>query len=128
MGHTVYTQHRYTAVFVGETGHHHQRATEDDGVTPFAIQCDACEPFLVKEGWVYNPALVPLTDEQLRRKERIEVEGNAALKAFQEKLAESAAVAAVAVSAPKAPATRRVPKPKPAVRVKRQRRSAASPA
>ncbi len=98
MSSPVYAQHRYSSIFVSETGHQHNRATADDGETPFAIECAACEPFLVKEGWVYHPAQVPLTDEQERRKERITRDGNAALKAFQERLADQAAEALVSGS------------------------------
>lgn len=92
---TIYAQHSVASVSVGPTGHQHNRATPDDGHTPFAINCEACEPFLVKEGWVYNPEQVPLTDAQIREKERVEREGNLAVKQAAEMLA---TVAADAVS------------------------------
>lgn len=86
----IYAQHTVSSVFVGPTGHQHNRAVPDDG-QPFAIECAACEPFLVKEGWVYNPELVPLTDIQERERDRVEREGNLAVKQVAERLAEAAA-------------------------------------
>jgi hypothetical protein len=88
---TIYAQHSVSSVSVGPTGHQHNRASKDDGHTPFALDCEVCEPFLVKEGWVYNPEQVPLTDSQIREKERVEREGNLAVKQAAEMLASAAA-------------------------------------
>ncbi len=90
----IYTQHTITAIFVSQTGHHHVRAYTDEatfyGETPTSIECGACEPYLVKEGWVYDPDLVPLTDRQIANRERLEREGNAAVAKAAEALATSA--------------------------------------
>lgn len=77
---TVYNQHSVTSVGVGPTGHVHNRSGDAEGETPTAIDCVACEPFLVKEGWVYNPNLVPLTDQQVMDRERADREGNQAVR------------------------------------------------
>ncbi len=113
---TVYNQHTYGSVFVGPTGHTHTKVKtgKDDG-TPTAIDCGACEPFLVKEGWVYDPALVPLTDRQLAEQERVTKEGNAALLAFQRDLAANAAEALLEGGTAKA-ATPRAPRRRTAKR------------
>ncbi len=104
---TVYNQHTYTAIFVGQTGHSHSRAS-DDGQTPMAIDCAVCEPFLVKDGWVYNTELVPLTDAQEREAERLEREGNLAVKQAAEAMAAvvSQKVLETAATKPKTTRTR----------------------
>lgn len=103
---TLYNQHTFTAVFVSQTGHSHVRSGGDDG-TPMAIDCGACEPFLTKDGWVYDPKLVPLTDRQMAEQERVSKQGNAALLAFQRDLAANAASALLEGGAPaKAPRPR----------------------
>jgi hypothetical protein len=113
---TVFNQHTTTSIFVGQTGHTHNRAEDaaaDAVEAPTAIDCSACEPFLVKEGWVYNPAGVPLTERQVREQEQTEREGNLAVKHVAEALADRAAEVLVAgrtPSAPRAPRTPRAPR------------------
>lgn len=98
----VYNQHVYSSVFIGQTGHTHAKAAAAaDDETPMAIDCSACEPFLVKEGWVYAEENVPLTDRQARDQERTEREGNLAVKQVAEALAATAAEAIVAGTAAK---------------------------
>ncbi len=84
---TLYNQHTYSSVFVGQTGHTHTRAADADTDLPFAVDCGVCEPYLVREGWVYNTELVPPTDVQLREQERLEREGNIAVKQAAEAMA-----------------------------------------
>jgi hypothetical protein len=107
---TVYTQHTVTSISVGPTGHVHNRAQTDPAdASPTAIDCDACGPFLIKEGWTHDPESVPLTDRQERDKERVERDGNLAVKQVAEALAERAAEALVTGGAPRA-AVKRTPK------------------
>jgi hypothetical protein len=97
---TIYTQHSVSSVYVGPTGHQHVRAQDDDGHTPFALECAACEPYLVKEGWVYDTELVPLTDTQQRAQERMEREGSIAVRQAAERLADAAAAEITKASKP----------------------------
>ncbi len=91
---TIYTQHTVKALYVTQTDHRHQRAAgPEEDETPTALDCAMCEPYLVKEGWVYDPALVPLTDRQERERERIKEEGNAAVSRAAEALAATALAA-----------------------------------
>lgn len=100
----IYTQSTVTSVGVGPTGHVHNKANPGDG-KPFALECGACEPFLVKEGWVYSSELVPLTESETREKERIEREGNLAVKRASEQMA---AFAMAATRGSPAPAKRTI--------------------
>lgn len=86
---TVYNQYTYTSVFVGQTGHAHVKAEGAEARAPMAITCSACEPILVREGWVHAAELVPLTDVQEREKERAEREGNLAVRQAAEALSTS---------------------------------------
>lgn len=88
---TVYYQGTHTAITIGPTGHQHKKAEKADKNEPFAIDCAECEPYLVREGWVYNKKLVPLTQEQLDEQEDVEREGNLAVKQVAEAMAETAA-------------------------------------
>lgn len=99
----LYAQHTVGAVFVSQTGHQHVRTEPSDG-SPTSLDCVMCEPYLVQEGWVYDPVLVPLTEQQQREQERIEREGNMAVKQVAEALAETAA-AALAAGVPSAAGT-----------------------
>ncbi len=98
---TIYTQPTVSSVYVGPTGHTHSKADPASG-KPFAIDCGACEAYLIREGWVYDVELVPPTDQQLREQERIEREGNLAVKQAAEALA-TAATAQLTSSTTKAP-------------------------
>lgn len=110
---TVYNQHTFTSVNVGPTGHVHSRASSDpDDQTPTAVECGACEPFLVREGWVHDPGSVPLTDRQEREREQVEREGNLAVKQVAESLAAAAANAIVQASPDAAKAARPRPRSK----------------
>jgi len=80
MGSPVYLQGTVGSVFVSQTGHHHSKAPGADKSKPFAIDCDECSPYLVKEGGVFRPELVPLTADQEAEKKRHEAEGNLAVK------------------------------------------------
>ncbi len=91
----VYLQTSVSSVHVGRTGHTHTRAGDDLNVAPFGVDCDACEADLVREGAVYDRELVPLTDRQQREKERVEREGNLAVKQVADALAETVAGALV---------------------------------
>lgn len=88
---TVYGQVSNYSVSRAETGHNHVRPADDDMSLPFAIDCDACAPFLLRDGWVASPDQVPLTGAQIAEQERIEREGNLAVKQAAAALAESAA-------------------------------------
>jgi hypothetical protein len=88
---TVYLQSTTSEVYVAPTDHHHKRPIGDDTNRPFAIDCEACEKYLVREGAVYSPDLVPLTSSQVAEQEKIEREGNLAVKQAATALAESAA-------------------------------------
>lgn len=88
---TVYLQHRFTNIYVGPTGHSHTRDANDDLTKPWGINCDACERFLVAEGAVYRPEQVPLTDDQIAENERLEREGNLAVRQASQALATAAA-------------------------------------
>ena len=88
---TVYLQNTVYSVSRAETGHVHVRPADDDMSLPFAIDCDACAPFLVKDGGTVSPDQVPLTGAQIAEQERIEREGNLAVKQAAAALAESAA-------------------------------------
>jgi hypothetical protein len=92
---TLFNQHVYTSIFIGQTGHTHNRAGDAEDETPTAIDCAACEPFLVREGWVYTPEAVPLTERQVRAREQTEREGNLAVKQVAEALAQAASDAIV---------------------------------
>lgn len=118
-----YNQHTYRSVFVGQTGHQHNRADKDDGFTPMAVDCEACEPYLVKEGWVYNPELVPLTDQQIREKDRVEREGNLAVKQAAQTLA---SVAADQVRAAAEPKQKRTVSPEQLAKMAEGRKAAAA--
>lgn len=99
---TVYTQGRFKSIFIGATGHVHNREGDfESDETPMAVDCVSCEPYLVKEGWVYAPEQVPLTDRQEREQQRQEREGNMAVKQVAEALAESAREALATGSAPR---------------------------
>lgn len=87
---TIYSQSTISSVFVGKTGHAHEKE-DPSSDEPFALDCVACEPHLVREGWVYKPEQVPLTEAQEREQERLEREGNIAVKQAAEALATAAA-------------------------------------
>ena len=89
---TVYLQSGTYSIHVGKTGHTHVRSAADEAADlPMAIDCSICEPFLVKEGAVYDVTLVPLTAVQQREKERVEREGNFAMQRAATALADAAA-------------------------------------
>lgn len=88
-----YAQHTITSVAVGPTGHTHDRSLPITDETPTVVECAACAPYLIREGWYANPELVPLTERQLKERERIEREGNLAVKEVTAALAASAASA-----------------------------------
>jgi hypothetical protein len=89
---TVYLQHSVTSIGIGKTGHVHNRvATAPGDESPTAIDCAECEKWLVKEGAVYSPEQVPLTDRQIAAREKVEREGGVAVKAAAEALAATAA-------------------------------------
>ena len=99
---TVYNQHIFTAIFVGQTGHQHVRNASATDEAPTAIECVSCEPFLVKEGWTHSPEQVPLTDRQVTERDRTEREGNMAVKQVAEALATTAAAALASGAAARA--------------------------
>jgi hypothetical protein len=93
---TIYNQYVVTSVFVGQTGHTHVRVDDPKHPeVPTAIDCVSCEPFLVKEGWVYSPDLVPLTDTQVRNQEKATREGGQVVRWAAEQMAQQAASALV---------------------------------
>lgn len=83
----LYNQHTITSIFVGQTGHQHTKAPGAPEMAPMAIDCAQCQPFLLREGWVVSPESVPLTDRQIREKERIEREGSLAVRQASEAMA-----------------------------------------
>ena len=87
----VYLPHTVSAVYRAETEHHHVRPAGDDMSRPFAIDCDACAPFLLRDGATTSAEKVPLTEDQVTEQERIEREGNLAVKQAAQALATSAA-------------------------------------
>lgn len=99
---TVYNQHVFTSVSVGPTGHQHGRE-HAKGEEPTAIDCPACEPYLVADGWVSSPDQVPKTVAQIADEERREREGNSAVRQAAEAMARVAAEAVGVDRAPRAP-------------------------
>ena len=91
---TAYNQHTFTSVFIGPTGHQHDRDPKATDTEPTAIDCDVCAPYLASDGWVFDPKLVPLTDRQIEEQEKRDREGAAAIRqaaaALADGLAESA--------------------------------------
>jgi hypothetical protein len=87
----VFLQGAITSVFIGPTGHTHGKSAEANDEVPFAIDCPACEPTLVREfGAVYNRASVPLTDRQIEARERAKEEGDFAVASAAKELARGA--------------------------------------
>ncbi len=84
---TLYNQSAISSIYVGPTGHSHTKVGEG----PMAVECAVCEPYLVREGWVYRRDDAPLSDSEQRERERIEREGGLATKQMAEALAEAAA-------------------------------------
>ncbi len=118
----LYADYRTYSVSVGETGHNHVRADAPapGDRTPMAVDCDACEPYLRRMGWVPTPHYqgyrrradgtlepqgkgIPLTDEQLDEIQQREDEAQAAVREMGERLVGAAKAAAVVVP----PRTRR---------------------
>ncbi len=92
----VYNQSAISSIYVGPTGHSHTKVGEG----PMAVDCAICEPFLVREGWVYRRDDAPLSDAEQREKERIEREGSLAVKQSAESLARVATEMSQRASAP----------------------------
>jgi hypothetical protein len=113
----VYNQHTYTSVGVGETGHVHVRAEvpQPNDRTPMTIDCDVCEPYLLKLGWSRTPRYqsyhrrpdgtvessgpgIPYTSDQLDELQAQEDQSSAAVRHMGERLA----AAATSMAAPTA--------------------------
>lgn len=90
----VYLMGSYHSVFVGPTGHQHQRNDPPfPENVPMAIECPMCEPYLVRDfHGVYDRVQVPLTDRQIAANEQADRQGGAAVHAAAEALARSATV------------------------------------
>jgi len=89
----VYLNRTTTSIFVGQTGHQHIRQEIPDGTTPFVINCQTCEPYLVKDfGGVFDPGQVPLTEKQIAERERAKEEGSSAVAKAAEALANTASM------------------------------------
>ena len=100
----LFNQSAIRSIYVGQTGHSHSQTPPPKGEPPqpFTVDCAICEPYLVREGWVYRRDAAPLSDAEQREKERIEREGGLATKQMAEALSETAAELAGAKFAEKA--------------------------
>jgi len=86
---TVYLQHTFYSIGIPETGHVHNRNAPPEDETPTAIDCDLCEPYLVKNaGAVYDTRLLPPTQAQAERAERESGQGSTAAE-IGERIAEA---------------------------------------
>jgi len=90
---TVYGQSDIDSITVSGSGHSHVRSKGEQNMS---VTCAACEPELIKMGWVTDPRNVPLTFDELRDAELAQQD----IARFEQiKVAEAAREAASAVRA-----------------------------